>query len=391
MISFEEAYSIVINNSSATTIERVPINHSLQRVLAEDIIADMDMPPFDKSAVDGYACRREDINSNLKVIEVIKAGSMPEKEITKTFCSKIMTGGVIPKGANCVLMVEDTKIIDNENIQFVKENTANNICIKGEDICKGKCLISKGTLINPFHIAVMAAMGYTMPFVSKLPNVAIIATGEEIVEPHLIPTDAQIRNSNASQLIAQMNAIGINANYAGIVTDNYSSLSNSINQQLSQSDIILITGGVSMGDFDLVPKVLEDLGVKVLFHNISVQPGKPTLFGIKDKTLVFGLPGNPVSTYIQSELLVKSAIYKMMGATNPEKKSIKLTLGKTYIRKKSERLGLIPVKILNAEVFPIEYHGSAHINAMTEADGLISIPIGTSIINKGEHIDVRLF
>jgi len=391
MILFEEALKIVLNCPENQPVIQVDFLSSLNKVLAEDVISDMDMPPFNKSAVDGYACRKEDINTEMEVLETIQAGALPQMEIQPNTCSKIMTGAMIPANADCVIMVEHTILLENNKIKFNAANTAHNICFLGEDTRKGDVVLKKGTIILPQHIAVMASVGCTKPLVFQPPVIGIISTGNELVEPFEKPEPTKIRNSNAYQLMAQAKNIGVPINYIGIAPDTLEGTQNFINLAFEQSSIILLTGGVSMGDFDFVPMVLKDLGFEIHFHNIAIQPGKPTLFASKNGKYCFGLPGNPVSSFIQFELLVKPLIYKLQGCVF-QPIELEITLNQTYSRKKSDRLALVPVNISADKQLKItEFHGSAHINAMIHTSGLMSIPIGITTINAGEKVHVRLF
>ena len=385
----EDALKIVLDSAYEVGTEKVEINDSLNRILAEDVLSDMDMPPFNKSAMDGYACRREDLKNELEVIETIQAGQVPVKKVFKNQCSKIMTGSMVPTGADCVIMVEDTEETAENKIVFTKEKTNQNIAFKAEDINTGDVVLKKGTLIKAQHIAVLASVGCTKPNVYRKIKVGVISTGSELVEPNQKPGLSQIRNSNAYQLLAQIEKIGCIPNYVGIAIDTHKSSIKAITTALNKNDVILLTGGVSMGEFDFIPEILKNLNFEIFFKTLAVQPGKPTVFGRKGKKFVFGLPGNPVSSFNIFELLTKPLIYKMMGH-NYQPLAIKLPLAKTYERKKARRLSFIPVKITdNGKVLPLEYHGSAHIRAMVHADGLISVPIGVTKINKGEIVDVR--
>ncbi len=389
MILFEEALNIVSDIKYKKDTEHINFISSLNRVLAEDIKSDVSMPPFDKSAVDGYACRKEDLRDILTVVEVIPAGKTPEKTIYKGQCSKIMTGAPVPEGADTVIMVEDIEEVGNNKIKYLKDNVKDNVCYLGEDIEKGDTVLRKGTLIQPQHIAVLASAGGYKPLVYKQVRVAVISTGDELVEPEITPSTSQIRNSNAYQLLAQIEKTGALPEYTGIALDTEESTREMLTKAFENNDVVLLTGGVSMGDFDHVPKVLKELGVKLKFKSIAVQPGRPTVFGEREKQFIFGLPGNPVSSFVQFELLVKPLIYGMTGFEY-KPVAIKLPMGKEYIRKKSKRLSWLPVEITDGEVFPLEYHGSAHINALTGADGLISIAIGETKLEEGRKVDVRL-
>lgn len=389
MTTFEEAYNIVVSSAKPLNKKTVTLEHALNRALAEDIFSDMNMPPFDKSAMDGYACRREDLHNELIVLETIAAGSIPAMTIGKNQCSKIMTGAKIPEGADCVLMVEHTQITGQNKIHFTGKITANNISYKAEDIKKGEIVLRKGILLKPQHIAILASVGcYNVP-VSGQPRVAIISTGDELVEPSEIPAPIQIRNSNAYQLIAQVvNAHAIPV-YYGIAKDDPVLTETMINKALSENDVVLITGGVSMGDYDFVPEILRKNNIKLLFEKLEVKPGRPTVFGINDSKYVFGLPGNPVSSYVIFEMLTKPLLYKMMGYNYTPAK-IMAPLESGYSRKNADRLAWVPVKFTEkGGVNLVEYHGSAHVNSLCFADGLITIPVGVTEIKKGEPVDVR--
>lgn len=390
MIKFEEAYDIVLNSANFhLQNERINFEDSLGRILAEDVNSDINMPPFDKSAMDGFAIRRSDIGNELEVIEVLPAGKVPEKEVGENQCTKIMTGAIIPDGADCVIMVEYTKETGENKIKFTFEYTNNNICYFAEDIKKDDLVLKKGIEIKPQHIAVMASVGCTQPLVSKQPKIGIISTGDELVEPSEIPGKSQIRNSNGHQLVAQVKRAGAIPDYIGIAEDSEEVTYNTISKALNDYDIVLLTGGVSMGDFDFIPEIMTKVGVDIKFQALAVKPGKPTIFGTFGKEkFIFGLPGNPVSSYTQFELLVKPLIMKLMGTTELNQ-IIKMPMGSEYSRRKSSRKSFIPVNISDGKAYPVEYHGSAHIHSYVFADGITSIEIGKEKLEIGELVDVR--
>jgi molybdopterin molybdotransferase len=389
MITFNEALKIVTESCAVLEYERIKINDSLNRVLAEDIFSDINMPPFNKSAMDGYACRSSDLKNSLEIIEVIPAGKVPSKSVNINQCSKIMTGAIVPEGANCVIKVENTFISGDHKVNFTKEFTDKNICFLGEDIREGDKLIGKFTKISPVHIAVLSSAGVTLPLVIKRPAVGIICTGSELVEPDMKPGISQIRNSNANQLIAQIKNAGAIPYYYGIVEDSKEATIKIINKAISKNDIVIVTGGVSVGDYDYVPEALSEIGFDILFSSIAMQPGKPSKFALLGKKLCFGLPGNPVSCFLQFELLIKPVLKKMSGELfKPSIKKFKIN--SDYSRKNVEREAFIPVKMLDENtVTTASYHGSAHINSFLDIDGIISLPIGQNKINKGEIVDVR--
>ena len=407
--------------------ERVELGRASNRVLAEDVICDIDMPPFNKSAMDGFACRRADLTNELTVVETIPAGVMPKKKIGKNQCAKIMTGAVVPEGADCVIMVEHTEVVAHNRVRWhglpARENTAKigvplcNIAAKGEDAKKGDVVLRAGVLIKAQHIAVLASCGCTRPLVTIAPRVGIIATGDELVEPDRKPTACQIRNSNSFQLAAQVAGASAIPTHYGIAADTKQRISAVLTKAMAENDVVIISGGVSVGDCDLVRDILKENGVKILFERVAVKPGRPTVFGIKRLTgedaasaekefqsafgrsavrvykrntrFVFGLPGNPVSGFVMFELLVKPFLYRMMGH-DFKPTSYRGQLERTIKRKNAERDFWLPVVTrYDGKVAQIDYHSSAHITALCEADGLICVPSGVTEIKEGATVVVR--
>ena len=389
MIQFEDAYRIVMESPVELGTETVPLFESCGRVLAEDIASDTDMPPFDKSAMDGYACRAEDLDGPLEVIETIPAGRSPDSTIGPGQCAKIMTGGVVPGGADCVVMVEHTEIRDGKVV--VTRKTGNlNICYRAEDVRRGDVVLGRGTLISPGEVAVLAAVGRVDVPVSRRPMIGIAATGDELVDPSREPAGAEIRDSNRAQLFSQTELAGALPVDLGIVRDTPEAIANVIDREEDKVDIFIFSGGVSMGDYDYVPRVLREKGFELLFEKVAIKPGKPTLFGRKGDTFVFGLPGNPVSSFVIFELFVRPFCFALMGC-GCTGLSITAELAATVRRRKSDRLAHFPVRLDgDGKVRPVEYHGSAHIHAYAMADGFISIPIGASEMRAGSMVRVML-
>lgn len=391
MVSLNFAISKVLEQSKPFELtQQVSLWESIGRVLAIDVSSDINMPPFDKSAVDGYACRKADLMGTLDVIEVIPAGKMPSKAIEQGTCSKIMTGAPLPHGADCVIMVEEVERVNENQVRFTAEYTKPNIARFAEDVKVGDIVLTRGQLIEPQHVAILAAVGVSQVVVSVKPVVSILITGDELVETDIQPKLSQIRNSNGHQLYTQVLMAGATPQYIGIVEDTEEATRLAIVSAFENSNIVVLTGGVSMGDFDYVPQVLQELGVEIMFQTIAVQPGKPTLFGVNGDKLVFGLPGNPISSLFQFDLLVKPAINLMMGSTKPTKDIYRMPLAKEFKRKRAGRLALVPAMINSSgEVEPINYHGSAHIFAMSKATAMIIVPQGVEYIKQGELVDVR--
>jgi molybdopterin molybdotransferase len=406
MISFEQALEILLSSAPEAETEQIPFMQASGRILAREICSDIDMPPFDKSAVDGFACRREDLGileapprtgaacgalacGALACVATIPAGAIPHHPIGPGQCAKIMTGAMIPGGADTVIMVEDTEELPDGNIRFTKEFTAPNICYQGEDIRKGDPVLETGTLVTPQVIAVLASVGAINPTVSKQPAIAVISTGDELVDPGVEPGPAKLRNSNSAQLIAQVEQMHLKAKDLGISGDSKEALYEKIEEGLACSGVLILSGGVSMGDFDYVPAIMTKHGIEILFKSVAVQPGRPTVFGRKGNQFVFGLPGNPVSSFVIFETLVKPFLYKLMGH-NYSPLLIRLPLAAPVRRRNKARKAILPVCIREGEIFPVNYHGSAHIHSYIQAHGLIAVETGITELKQGELHDVRL-
>ncbi len=390
MISYEEALEIIREHATLCGTERVPLMESVHRVLREDVVSDTDMPPFNKSAVDGFACRKEDRINRLRVIGTVAAGSQSILEVGKNESAKIMTGAVMPRGADCVLMLEDVDGISPGFIQWKGKDAAINVCHRGEDVRVGDKLVSSGVRIAAKETASLAIAGCASPLVSKKPRVGIVATGNEIVEPSATPGPSQIRNSNSYQLLSHATDFGCISTYYGISRDTNDEIRRVILQSKQENDLTLLTGGVSAGELDLVPPLLESSGYRILFHGVSIQPGRPTVFAQADKKFVFGIPGNPVASFIVFETLVKEFLARTMGLTRFQR-TVKCILARAILRQKTKRLGWRPVKLTSeGTAIPVEYHGTAHISAYAQADGILPIPVGISEIADGSVVDIRL-
>jgi len=389
MIPFEEAFAMVMGRARVLESEAVGLRDAFGRILAEDVASDMDMPPFDKSAMDGYACRREDLPGPLSVVEMIQAGAVPTKAIGPRECAKIMTGAMLPSGADCVIMIEYTDSAEDGTVRFAGESTRDNICRKSEDIRVWERVLRRGMRISAQHVAVLATVGCVNPCVYRKPRVGIIATGDELVEPDRRPGPSQIRTSNSYQLYAQTLAADALPTYYGIARDTAHDLDAAFKRALAENDVLLLSGGVSKGDFDLVPDIMVQNGIEILFDSIAMKPGKPTTFGVSPSVYCFGLPGNPVSTFIQFEILVKPFLHRLMGHEFNPMPTL-LPLASRVAAKRADRELWLPVKFTrDGRVEPASYHGSAHINALCEADGLITIPIGSPPLEEGTLVRVR--
>lgn len=389
MIRLEEALRII--NSCKVELmdaEQIALNQSLKRVLAEDILSDMDFPSFNKSAMDGFAMKKSDMGKKLKITDFIPAGKKPERTVEPGCCAKIMTGAMVPEGADMVIMKENV-IVEDDTITILRSSSKTNILCKGEDAKSGDLMLQKGQKINAVHIGMMASVGMLQPVVFKKPVISILSTGDELVSPEEKPIPPQIRNSNSAQLQALAMHMGAKVKNLGQVEDRYDLIYQAVKKALDKSNIVVVTGGASVGDFDFTGEVFENLNTRIRFNRLAIQPGKPVLFATMGNKFLFGLSGNPVSSYVQFQLLVKP-LFKRLTGIDEDSRMLRLPLASEMNRKRSDRMLFFPVRLnANLEVEPLEYHGSAHLNAYSIADGIGSFPIGLNTLNKGALIDVR--
>ncbi len=315
-ISVEEATDIVISACSLCVAEDVAIEEALNRVVAKVIVADAPIPPFDNSAMDGYAVRHDDLDTlpaKLPVVGEIAAGVWPEAEVGKGECIRIMTGAPIPRGADCVVPIEWTEEIEPGSVQILRTPPPHySVRRKGDDVAAGAAVIPEGTLVVPPVVGMLASLGRSTVEVRKRPRVSIVATGSEIVDHSTPPRLGQIRNSNGPALAAQTRAAGGTVIGSSTVDDEFKTLRATIEDALA-ADVVVLSGGVSVGAYDLVQDALRDLDVDLKFWKVRQRPGKPLMFGVRDGTLVFGLPGNPVSSSICFDRYVRPALNAMLG------------------------------------------------------------------------------
>lgn len=388
MISFDQALKTMLTAAHRLDPETVPLQDAQGRILAGPVASDADAPPFDNSAMDGYACRRSDVGGPMRVIETIQAGRVPTLPVSAGECSRIMTGAMLPRGADTVVMFEHAEEKDGV-VRVTRQSDADNIRRKGEDGHAGDTVLRDGTLITPGVVALLAAVGRDPVQVSKQPAVSVMATGDELVEPGTRPGPGKIRNSNGPQLCAQLKSMGALGRCDGIVRDKLDDLIGRIGQAGKVSDLVLLSGGVSEGDFDLVPEAFRRCGYELLFESVAMQPGRPMVFGRNGKSFCCGLPGNPVATFVAFEILLKPFLFAMMGHIEVPK-SLPAVLGETFSRRKADRQSTIPVRFADAgRVEVVEYHGSAHLQAMSQADALLTVPAGITEIKEGTLVHVR--
>ncbi|HOZ29371.1 MAG TPA: molybdopterin molybdotransferase MoeA [Bacteroidales bacterium] len=389
MITHNEALKIVLDSDFRTETENILVSESFNRVLAENAYSGIFMPPFNKSMVDGYACLKNDLDKELILDAIVGAGNLSSMEILPGHCIKVMTGAPVPKNTELVVMIEDVSITNSNRIVVENKKSSVNVSPKGEDIKAGDKVLEKGTLLKPFHCGILATIGKSMVEVYKKVKVGIIVTGDEIIEPGNELASAQIYNSNACQIINNCRTLNIVPEYFGIAHDSYEGVQSAINSMLEKNDVLIITGGVSMGDFDYVAPALKNSGMDVKFDSILAQPGRPLVFATDGKKFCFGMPGNPVSGLVLFETIVKPFLYRTMGH-NFKACISQYKLKNTLVRKKGWRKSFYPVKLNDDNtVSAIAYHGSAHLNAYSEAFGITAMEIGVLEINEGQMIDVR--
>jgi molybdopterin molybdotransferase len=419
-LSVNAALQLVLQSVKQLATETVRLEHALGRVLAQDVIANRDQPPYDVSAMDGYALRSADLSSvpvTLAIVEDIKAGDMPSKQILAGECARIMTGAPVPQGADAVLRVEDTQVVSNESLspnspplagerdavslreellKLVQINCAvkagNDIRFLGENMRNGEVVLRAGTEITPGVVGILASVKCAELDVYRRPRVAILSTGDELedmndpVDPNKIP------NSNSYALMAQVQSLGITPSLLGIARDDPAELEEYLQRGL-HFDVLLVSGGSSVGVHDHVRPTLENLGVKMLFWRVSMKPGHPLAFGMTDKAFVFGLPGNPVSSMVCFEEFVASALRKMMGHTRLHRRT--LTARLTHdVKRKAGRTEFIRVTLAQDEqgytATSTGTQSSGVSLSMAKADGLLVIPAANSGMNAGDTVSVQL-
>jgi molybdopterin molybdotransferase len=420
MLKLEQALDLVLRTAPRpSAAEQVPLAESTGRVLAEDVASDVDLPPFNKSAMDGYAVRSDDVRkvpAALRIVEEIAAGRTPQRRIGRGECAKIMTGAPVPEGADAVVMVEDTRPAARRAGDLVRILRAvrkgQNICPLGEDLRKEETGVAEGTPIRPVEVAILAAMGRSRVKVYRRTKVAFLSTGSEVVQVQHKPAPGQIRDSNSHSVAARLGAMGIRLDCLGIAPDSPQLLRKAIKAGLKR-DVLIISGGVSMGEHDWVPEVLHRLGVEVLFRRLAIKPGSPTLFGLCRKTMgratqprnpksrirkpkpemcmVFGLPGNPVSTLVITELLLVPMVRKMMGCAAARPLEV-AAVSQAPLSHKGDRLSFVPVHLECADgewrATPVEYHGSADLVGFARGNAIAAVPEGIPRLEKGARTRV---
>jgi molybdopterin molybdotransferase len=399
MITVEEALEKILSHIHSLGFEKVTILEAMGRVIAEDIYAKRDIPPLDNSGMDGYAVRWEDIQhaSNhrpirLEVVEDLPAGSISEKTLERGQAIRIMTGAPIPKGADTVIPVEDTKKEEGGVLILNEVPLGEHIRRAGEDVKKGVRVISAGDLIRPAEIGMLASLGRSFVSVYQRPLVAILCTGDELVDVDEGLDEVKIVSSNSYTLAAQVKDCGAIPIQLGIAKDRKEEIKEKLRQGI-RADVLLSSAGVSVGDYDFVKDVLTDLGMKMIFWKVAMKPGRPLAFGIIRGKPVFGLPGNPVSSMVSFEQFVRPSLLKMMGHRQLFRPMIEAIL-KGDIRKKPGRRHYIRASVsFESDRYFVTItgdQGSGILTSMVKANGLVIIPEDRENVKAGEKVKVQL-
>lgn len=399
-ISIKEAIKRIMKQHVEVKNININLDESLGHILAEDIVATYDIPRFNKSPYDGFAIRSEDSQGasgenriEFEVIDHIGAGSVSEKTIDKNQAIRIMTGAQIPSGADAVVMFEQT--IESETTFTIRKSFKHleNISLQGEEIKAGDIVLHKGMRINSGVIAVLATYGYTKVRVARKPTVAVIATGSELLEVEDELEPGKIRNSNGPMIKALAKQFGIQVGMYKVQHDNLEKSIEVVKKALSEHDLVITTGGVSVGDFDYLPEIYKSIQAQILFNKVAQRPGSVTTVAFADGKYLFGLSGNPSACYTGFELYVKPAVNKLMGAKACYPQIIKATLMEDF-NKANPFTRLIRAKATLTKagmtVIPSGFNKSGAVVAIAHANAMIMLPGGTRGFKAGNIVDVIL-
>lgn len=396
MITVDQATDLVLSKIEPLGSERVGLEEASGRFLAEDVRADLDLPPFDRARMDGYAVKSADVAAapvRLRVIGEIAAGSSFDGEVRSGQAVKIFTGAPMPRGADAVQKVEVTA--QTGDVVLINEPVVANqfVTRRASEVQSGAIVAERGREIGPAEMAVLASFGYDRPRVGIRPRVAVLSTGTELVEVSAKPGGAQIRNSNSYTIASYAAQAGAAARSFGTVKDTPEATRRALLEAGREHDIVISSGGVSMGDYDLVKAALAELGAEIYFDKVAIRPGKPTVFARLDSTYYFGLPGNPVSTSVTFNVFARPAIRKMLGARSLLLPTVRAVAGRD-IKDSSNRRSYLPGQVSIEEgralVTPLRWGGSSDLAAFANANALIIVPEDTHDIGEGELVDAIL-
>jgi molybdopterin molybdotransferase len=398
MLNIDAALKLVLDHAKPLASVPTPMSDALGRVLAEAVVSDIDSPPHDKSIVDGYAVIATDIEAQqteLAILEEVTAGAVPSKAVESGAATRIMTGAPLPRGADAVVMVEQTEM-SGGRVRIMQPNVrvGQNIVRRATSLACGQTVLLPGKLLRPAEIGLLAEVGRQNVAAIPMPRVGVLGTGNELVEHGESPAAGQIRNSNGPMLAALAESAGATATDLGIARDNRNDLERAIGTALSTQNVVVISGGVSAGVLDLVPGTLAALGVEQVFHKVSLKPGKPLWFGEKSgatgqSVLVFGLPGNPVSSLVCFELFVRPAIQKMRGLMPTGLRRVSAQLSRDH-QQRGDRPTYWPALLENERVTPLAWKGSGDLRTLTDANCLVFFPAGEKLWKAGEEVQALM-
>lgn len=397
-ISLEEAIDILDENVKAIGTEEIDLINATGRVLAEDIYSLIDNPPFNKSAMDGYAILAENSGSNdkIKIIDKVFAGEVSNYEVTNKTAIRIMTGAPIPNGANAVIKQEDTIKNDEEHITLTKKIKANdNICFKGEDIKKGSLLVNKNKKIDFADIGIIASSGISKIKVYKDPKIALLCTGDEVIDVNSDLTEGKIFNSNKYTIMARVSELGYNILEVKHVRDIEGDIEKYIENISQNVDLIITTGGVSVGEKDLLNHAIDNIGGKRLFWKVKMKPGSAVLCSIVNNALVVSLSGNPTAALTAFELFVKTSIEKLSGIEKIEVKREKATLCDNFNKKSPQRRfirGRVVIEEGKQKVYITQVKsGNGILSSNLNSNCMIEVEGGSEALHSGETVDIIKF
>src|SRR5918998_1640618 len=393
LIDHYEAVRLVLKNTTHLPVVRMPLVDAQGLALAEDVLARFDSPPFDNSAVDGYAVRSVDAEAGrtFKVVDEAPAGRPARKKVGEGEAVKIFTGGLIPEGADAIVMVESTSGWGEEFELRKAAGPGNNLRGAGEDVREGDLILRAGTEIGAPEIALAATQGYGELSVYPRPKVVVLSTGTELVEPGTRElTPGEIFDSNSFALLAQARETGAEARRVAAASDDADVLRNAMEEALESADVVVTSGGVSVGEKDLVKSTLLYLGVEQVFWGIKLKPGKPVFFGTRDDARFFGLSGNPVSAMVCFELFVRPALIKMMGLKDARRPRIKVYFDED-VENKFGRMHAMRVTLTRTErgwrAESVGAQGSGLVSSLTKADALALIGPESEGVRAGEPVE----
>ena len=396
MLSFKQARQTVLDELgkiAAPRCEKVPLGNALGRILAEEILADRDYPPFPRATRDGFAVRAADLTSvpsSLEVLAEVKAGSWYEGKVGPGQCVVIMTGAPVPEGADAVAMVEHTRVDGSRVLIERRLEPEENLVPQGSEGRKGSLVLPRGRRLRPSEISLLASVGKTRVSVAPRLRIAVLPTGDEVVPLERDPEWFQVRNSNAAGLCAQVEAVGGIPVPLEVAPDRYEPLRALVEKGL-EADLLVLSGGVSMGKYDIVRKVLADLGARFHFTSVAMRPGKPLVFGHVQGRHFFGLPGSPVSTYVTFELLVRPGLEILSGAPPETLTFMRARLG-SELRLKGEFTAFLPARVVEREDEPVVelvgWQGSGDLVGLAAANCFLVAHPHQRDISPGHWVDV---